>query len=491
MTASAASEPPARDRRTRAPRVGFLGPGTFTEQALLTQPDLATASSCRCRRSPTCSRPPSAGDVDLGFVPIENSIEGTVNVTLDTLAFEHRPAHPARGRASPCSSTCWPARASALGDIRRVRVVSRMPSAQCRAFLARELPGRADAGRQLHRRGGPPAGRERRRPRPPPSARRWPPSSTASTCWPTTSRTTPRTRPASCWWPATASRRRPATTRRRSSCSSSADAAGLAARHPPGVRGPRHQPDEARVAARPSGASATTASSSTSRATSPTSWWPTACATSRRKQADVKFLGSYPAAGAHGPARRRAADARWQEADTWLSELRRQVLSLPDGRLTDQSVSTAARRRGLVARDDRRQRWPLRRNGAAGRPGERTPRRPWSPGRRAGADRGRGADEAGGVGRSPVPLGVTRPVAWGLRAGMRILQRKRDGRAPSRGIPVRSAGNGSGAVAGLGLTTTAVHACHVCRAHHRIMRATLADGSRRRPRVYPARPEPG
>jgi prephenate dehydratase len=29
------------------------------------------------------------GEVDLGFVPIENAIEGTVNVTLDALAFEH------------------------------------------------------------------------------------------------------------------------------------------------------------------------------------------------------------------------------------------------------------------------------------------------------------------------------------------------------------------------------------------------------------------
>ena len=28
------------------------------------------------------------GDVDLGLVPIENSIEGSVSVTLDTLAFD-------------------------------------------------------------------------------------------------------------------------------------------------------------------------------------------------------------------------------------------------------------------------------------------------------------------------------------------------------------------------------------------------------------------
>ena len=29
------------------------------------------------------------GEVDLGFVPIENSIEGTVNLTQDALAFDH------------------------------------------------------------------------------------------------------------------------------------------------------------------------------------------------------------------------------------------------------------------------------------------------------------------------------------------------------------------------------------------------------------------
>ena len=45
----------------------------------------------------------------------------------------------------------------------------------------------------------------------------------------------------------------------------------------------------------------------------------------RSKQADVKFLGSYPAAGAHGPARRRAADERWRKADQWLSGLRDRI----------------------------------------------------------------------------------------------------------------------------------------------------------------------
>ncbi len=38
--------------------------------------------------------------------------------------------------------------------------------------------------------------------------------------------------------------------------------------------------------------------------------------------AEVKFLGSYPAAGEHGPEQRRQADAAWQAADDWLRGLR-------------------------------------------------------------------------------------------------------------------------------------------------------------------------
>jgi prephenate dehydratase len=70
-------------------RVGFLGPrGTFTEQALLTQPDLAAAELVPYPTMPDVLRATETGEVDLGFVAIENSIEGTVNVTSDTLAFD-------------------------------------------------------------------------------------------------------------------------------------------------------------------------------------------------------------------------------------------------------------------------------------------------------------------------------------------------------------------------------------------------------------------
>jgi len=43
------------------------------------------------------------------------------------------------------------------------------------------------------------------------------------------------------------------------------------------------------------------------------------------KQGDVKFLGSYPAAGEHAHSAREHADARWQQADDWVSELRKRI----------------------------------------------------------------------------------------------------------------------------------------------------------------------
>ena len=70
-------------------RVGYLGPrGTFTEQALRTQPDLASAELVPLPTMADVLMATESGHVDLGFVAIENSIEGTVNVTSDTLAFD-------------------------------------------------------------------------------------------------------------------------------------------------------------------------------------------------------------------------------------------------------------------------------------------------------------------------------------------------------------------------------------------------------------------
>jgi prephenate dehydratase len=84
------SLPRSLDEVTNARRVGYFGPaGTFTEQALLTQPDLAAMQLVPYRTVPDVLDSVESGDVDLGFVPIENSIEGTVNFTQDALVFDH------------------------------------------------------------------------------------------------------------------------------------------------------------------------------------------------------------------------------------------------------------------------------------------------------------------------------------------------------------------------------------------------------------------
>ena len=70
-------------------RVAYFGPaGTFAEQALLTQPDLAAGERTPISGVPDVIAAVERGAVDAGVVPIENMIEGSVSVTLDTLAFD-------------------------------------------------------------------------------------------------------------------------------------------------------------------------------------------------------------------------------------------------------------------------------------------------------------------------------------------------------------------------------------------------------------------
>ena len=71
-------------------RVGFFGPfGTFAEQALRTQADLAAGELVDYPTVPDVLDAVVAGEVDCGVVPIENSIEGVVNFTQDALAFDY------------------------------------------------------------------------------------------------------------------------------------------------------------------------------------------------------------------------------------------------------------------------------------------------------------------------------------------------------------------------------------------------------------------
>ena len=122
-----------------ATRIGFMGPhGTFTEQALLGQPDLAVADTRPFDSIPDVLNGLVIGDVDLGFVPIENAIEGAVNVTQDTLAFD-LDVRIQREVVLDVQLNLLALPGTQLTDIHTV-VSFPVAVAQCRNFLREQLP---------------------------------------------------------------------------------------------------------------------------------------------------------------------------------------------------------------------------------------------------------------------------------------------------------------------------------------------------------------
>ena len=119
--------------------MGFLGPfGTFTEQALRTQADLADGELVPFRTVPDVLDAVEAGDVDLGFVPIENSIEGTVNFTQDALAFDYELLIE-REVVLDIEHCLVAAPGTALTDITEVLSIP-VATAQCHQYLRTNLP---------------------------------------------------------------------------------------------------------------------------------------------------------------------------------------------------------------------------------------------------------------------------------------------------------------------------------------------------------------
>ncbi len=119
--------------------VAFFGPsGTFTEEALLSQADLAAAARVPLGSIPDVIAAVERGDHDLGVVPIENSIEGSVAVTLDSLAFESELLIQ-REVDLPISMNLFAKPGTALGAVRTVLSYPHA-FAQCRQWLGRKLP---------------------------------------------------------------------------------------------------------------------------------------------------------------------------------------------------------------------------------------------------------------------------------------------------------------------------------------------------------------
>lgn len=130
-----------------AARVAFLGPtGTFTEQALrasapghveeLPYPSIYEAVMAV-----------EDGEVDMAVVPIENSLEGPVTITLDALATDARDVRIAKEFVLPVQHCLIAGRELLLEQIERV-VSHPQATPQCARFLRERLPQaeRAAAG---------------------------------------------------------------------------------------------------------------------------------------------------------------------------------------------------------------------------------------------------------------------------------------------------------------------------------------------------------
>ncbi len=120
-------------------RVAFFGPlGTFTQQALLDVDSARGAEHVPYRTVPDVLDAVEAGEVDAGFVPIENSIEGMVNFTQDALAFDHQLLiiHEAVIDIEHCLLVKPGCSLDAVTEILSIPVAT----AQCHRYLRERLP---------------------------------------------------------------------------------------------------------------------------------------------------------------------------------------------------------------------------------------------------------------------------------------------------------------------------------------------------------------
>src|SRR6185312_6584687 len=125
-----------RAPRARLMRVGHLGPaGTYSEEAALRRPG---AQPVPFPTLPDTIAAVADGEVELAAVPVENSLEGSVGISLDTLA--------ARDDVTIVGELVLPISvhlvARAMLDPADVeQVVSHpQPLAQCAGYLRRRLP---------------------------------------------------------------------------------------------------------------------------------------------------------------------------------------------------------------------------------------------------------------------------------------------------------------------------------------------------------------
>ena len=133
---------PGRRRRRHAAgmRVGFLGPaGTYSQEAVFAGPGTENYEPVPLPSVHDAVMAVHEGRVERALVPIENSLEGAVNATLDTLAFETEDVQIAGELVLPIHH-CLIARDPI--ELERIAAVASHPQAsgQCATFLRTRLP---------------------------------------------------------------------------------------------------------------------------------------------------------------------------------------------------------------------------------------------------------------------------------------------------------------------------------------------------------------
>jgi prephenate dehydratase len=121
-------------------RVAYLGPsGTFSEDALRAATGDAAIDPRPAPSVYEAIRAVVEGEADRALVPFENSIEGAVRSTLDTLAFEAPSVTIAGEHDHPITTSLIARRELALDRIEQV-LSHPQASAQCARFIREQLP---------------------------------------------------------------------------------------------------------------------------------------------------------------------------------------------------------------------------------------------------------------------------------------------------------------------------------------------------------------
>jgi prephenate dehydratase len=122
-------------------RVGYLGPaGTFSEEALLASAAADAVEPVALASIYDTVTALRRGEVRWAIVPIENSLEGSINVTLDLLAGEASDVEIVGETVLCVSHALIAAAATPLEEIETVITHPQVPG-QCTRFLRGELSG--------------------------------------------------------------------------------------------------------------------------------------------------------------------------------------------------------------------------------------------------------------------------------------------------------------------------------------------------------------